>query len=303
MEKVLFEENVEVLRKAAGNWMDRRLVIMTAAQFAAKGKQIDGNAFIKVSDSVKKSVSIFSPLRSIYFPLAGLILAKGNHPDEEIDRLHRNFEELRSGGLRNSLFTYITAFLLEDSMDVRRIKAIHEEMKKHHRFLTSYDDYPAAAIIAKQEGNPTELLEISEQYYQALNQNGFYKGNDLQFLANMLVMNGVFSQELVSGVIYAKDELSRSGLKVKQMHYPSLGVIALSGKIKEVTALSLELADMKLFKWYKDMAIIAAAVFVSQEYIDASTGLTAAVQAMIQAQQASAAVATAAVATAASSGS
>jgi len=304
MEKMLFEENVEVLRRAAGNWMDRRLVMMAAAQFAAKGKRIDGKAFIKVSDSLKKSASLFSPLRSIHFPMTGLIMSSDRMPDEEINRLHRNYESLRSVGLKSSNFTYIAAFLMDDHMDISRIKAIHEEMKKYHWFLTTNDDYPAATIIAKQEGSVTDLIAASEQYYQALNQNGFYKGNDLQFLANMLVMGGGFNKELVSEVIYARDELSRSGLKAKQMHYPSLGVIALSGRIKEAAAYSLELRDMKIFKWYKEMAITTAAIFVSQEVIDAAPGLTAAIQAMIQAQQASAAAVTAgAVAASSSSGS
>lgn len=301
MDKALFEMNVEILRRAVGNRMDRRLVMMTAAQFAAKGKKIDGNAFIKVSDSLKKSASFFSPLRSIHFPMTGLIMSSDGMPDEEINRLHRNFDSLRSVGLKNTNYTYIAAFLMEDHMDISRIKATHEEMKKYHKFLTTTDDYPTATIIAKQEGKVEDLIAASEQYYQALHENGFYKGNDLQFLANMLVMSGGFNKELVSDVIFTRDELSRSGLKVKQMHYPSLGVIALSGKIKEAAAYSLELRDTKIFKWYKDMAITTAAIFVSQEFIDATPGLTAAIQAMIQAQQASAAAITAATVTTSSS--
>lgn len=51
MEKTLLEENVEILRNAMGNWVHKQLILMTAAQFAAKGQKIDGNAFIKVSDT------------------------------------------------------------------------------------------------------------------------------------------------------------------------------------------------------------------------------------------------------------
>lgn len=303
MEINLLEENVEILRRAVGSRMDRRLVIMTAAQFASKGKKIDGGSFLKVSDTVKKSVSFFSPLRSIHYPMTGLILTSERMPDEEISRIHHNYDLLRSAGLRSSNFTYIAAFLMDEGMDITRIKSAHDEMKNYHRFLTSHDDYPAATIIAKQEGTIEELIEASEQYYRALNENGLYKGNDLQFLANMLVMNGKFNKDIVSQVILAKDELRRSGLKVKQMHYPSLAVIALSGKINETVAYSQNLVEMKLFRWYKEMAITAAAIFVSQEYIDASPGLTAAIQAMIQAQQASAAAVTGAAAASASSSS
>lgn len=301
MEKILLEENVEALRMAMGNWVHKQLILMTAAQFTAKGQKIDGNAFIKVSDTIKKSASLFSPLKSIHFPITGMILASEKIPDDEVNRLHRNYELLRKVGLRSSVFTYMAAYLMEDSMDTERIKAVFEEMKKHHRFLTSYDDYPAAVIIAKQEGDVESLLEVSEQYYQMLNENGFYKGNDLQFLANMLVMNGAFNKKLASNVIYAKDELNRNGLKVKQIHYPSIGVISLSGKINEAVTCSLELKDMKLFKWYKDMAIVAATYFVSQQYVDASSSITVAMQAIIQAQQAASAAAISAAAAASAS--
>ncbi|MED3552497.1 DUF4003 family protein [Cytobacillus praedii] len=303
MEKRLLEENIEVLRRAAGNWMDRRLVLMTAAQFAAKGKKIDGQAFIKVSDLVKSSASMFSPLRGIHFPMTGLIMAKDSHPEVEISRLHQNYQILRKANMRSSAFTYIAAFLLDDDMDASRISAIYEEMKKHHRFLTSYDDYPAAVIIAKRDGRVNELIEISERYYRGLNDKGLWKGNNLQFLANMLVMCGDFQHELVRDVIYAKEELIRRGLKVKDIHYPALGVIALTGRVKEAASLAVKLSEMKEFKWYKEMAITGAATFVSQDYIDASAELTTAIHAMIQAQQASAAAATAAAAAAASSGS
>lgn len=303
MDKILLQENVENLKRAVGSWADHRLVIMTAAQFTAKAKKIDGKDFMKMANALKKSVSIFSPLRNIYLPVTGLMLTNERIQDDEISRLHSNYEKMRAEGFRSSEFTYIAAYLMEDYMDVGRVKAIYEGMKKYHHFLTSYDDYPAATIIAKQEGEITDLLEISEQYYQALNKNGFYKGNDLQFLANMLVMKGSFNQELVHTVITATDELRRNGIKVKQMHYPSLGVIALAGNIQEVVSYTIELRELKAFKWYKDMAIIAAAVFMSQEYIDASPGLTAAMQLMIQAQQAAIAASAAAAGAAAASSS
>jgi len=306
MEKALLEDNVEVLKKAVGRWMDHRLVLMAASQFTAKKRLIDGGEFIKTADAVKKSVSLFSPLRTIYFPMTGLILSGENPPAEEIKRIHTNYEQLRSAGFRSTLFTYITAFLMEHhgTPAPERIKAIYDEMKKYHRFLTSYEDYPSAAIIAKQDGQIEDLVKISEQYYNALNDHGFYKGNDLQFLANMLVMHGEYSNELLDHVLQTRDELKRSGLKVKQMHYAALGVIALSGKIKDAAAYALDLSELKVFKWYKDMAIIAASVFVSQEYIDdAPAGLSAAIQAMIQAQQAAMAGGVAAAAAASSSSS
>jgi Protein of unknown function (DUF4003) len=288
----LFEENMEILRNSGAKWVDKRLVMMTAAQSTAKGKRIIGSDFKHVLDKVKNSSSAFSPLRTIYFSIAGLIYAKTNDYDREIARLHHNYKALKDIGFRSSMHTYIAAILMENDTDVRRITGIYEEMKKYHRFLTSYDDYPAAVMLAKQSDKISELVETSERYYTTLNGKGFYKGNDLQLLANMLVMNGAYSQDLARKVIEAKEAFEKSHYKIKSMHYPALSIISLSNQTNKAISLVQELTSLKTFRWYKDMAIIVASIFISQDYADASAGLTAAVEAMIQAQQAAIIVAT-----------
>ena len=303
MDIALFQENIEILRNSGGKWVDKRLVMMTAAQSTAKGKRIIGSDFKNVIEKVKNSSSAFSPLRVIYFSIAGLIYAKTNHYDSEIDRLHHNYKALRDIGFRSSMHTYIAAMLMEKDTDVSRLKRIYDEMKKYHRFLTSNDDYPAAVMMAKQPDKISDLVETSERYYTVLNQKGFYKGNDLQLLANMLVMNGSYSQELSRKVIEAKEAFEKNHYKIKSMHYPALGIIALSNQTNEAISLVQNLTSLKTFRWYKDMAITVASIFVSQDYADASAGLTAAVEAMIQAQQAAIIIATTAAISSSSSSS
>ena len=64
MDLALFEENFQILRKSSGKWVDKQLVMMTAAQCAAKGKRINESDFKHVLDKVKKSSSAFSPFSS-----------------------------------------------------------------------------------------------------------------------------------------------------------------------------------------------------------------------------------------------
>ncbi len=56
---------------------------------------------------------------------------------------------------------------MEKDTEVSKLKKIYVEMKKYHRFLTSYDDYPAAVIMAKQPDKISSLVETSEKYYLA----------------------------------------------------------------------------------------------------------------------------------------
>ncbi|MBB6445391.1 DUF4003 family protein [Bacillus benzoevorans] len=302
MNNNLFEENIEILRSVS-KWVDSRLIFMTAAQLTAKGKRINASEFQETVNAVKKSASAFSPLRTIYFSIAGLIYAQENQTHEAINRLQQNYKELKSAGLRSSIYTYIAALLMEENVDARRVKEIYDGMRKYHRFLTSYDDYPAAVMMAKQSAKMEDLLESSEKYYITLNEKGFNKGNDLQLLANMLVMNGSFTTDIVNKVIYAKETFEHNRIKIKVMQYPAIGLIALSNKTNEALSLSRELSSMNAFRWYKNMAVTIAAIFVSQEYTDAPAGLTAAIEAMIQAQQAAVIAATAAAVSASSSSS
>ncbi|OLN23989.1 hypothetical protein BTO30_00785 [Domibacillus antri] len=301
VEVKLLEENAAILRKTAGKWMDKRLVLLTAAQFAARQERIDEREFTAVSNKIKKTGSIFSPLRTIHFPMTGLLMTKEGDPDESLEKLLLHYETLRSAGFRSSVYTYIAAFLVEGSTKPERIKEIFEEMKRYHRFLTSHEDYPAAVIMAKRPESAGDLVDSSERYYRLLNDHGFWKGNDLQFLANMLVMDGLFQKQPAESVLQAKSELEGRGLRVKSMHYPALGVIALSGKIEEAAKMAKELKDTQQLKWSKDMAITISAIFAPQAYIDSSAGLTASVQAMVQAQQAAIAATAAGVFAASSS--
>ena len=77
------------------------------------------------------------------------------------------------------------------------------------------------------------------------------------------------------------------------MYYPALGIMALSGNTELCVQTALELKRSPALKWSKDMAVTLASIFVSQEIVESSAGLTAAVQAMIQAQQAVIAASTA----------
>ena len=67
MDIALFQDNVEILRNSSGKWVDKRLVMMTAAQSAAKGKRIIGSDFTNVIEKVKNSSFCVFPIKSDLF--------------------------------------------------------------------------------------------------------------------------------------------------------------------------------------------------------------------------------------------
>ena len=72
---------------------------------------------------------------------------------------------------------------------IRRFKAIYDEMKRHHWWLTGPDDFPACAILTGQQESPTRMGETIEEIYQSLRSQGFSTGDPLQTAANILYLS------------------------------------------------------------------------------------------------------------------
>lgn len=88
--------------------------------------------------------------------------------------------------------------------------------------------------------------------------------------------------------------LKQEKVKVKQMHYPAIGLLALledgEKEIHSIKALIEKLQGEKLFRWHTDANIlIAIQLFVSQKGEESNvnnTGLQTMIEVLVQAQQA-----------------
>lgn len=147
-----------------------------------------------------------------------------------------------------------------------------------------------------------------EGFYRQLHVKGFRKGNDLQFLSHVLSLDPERDmQELVrrTDTIYGK--LKQSGMNIKTMHYSDIGMLALipgaDEEIKRIPQLARDLEAGKHFG-QRDVSIKLAIHFIVHEKLKESnlveTGLTAAIETMIQAAQQAAMIASIAAISAAS---
>src|SRR5699024_10197767 len=118
-------------------------------------------------------------------------------------------------------FTYIAATIIltnnkseQQEQLITKAKAIHDKMKKEHPFLTGQSDYPLATILAYE--NEDNIVKRMEYFYEKLNNNGFNKGNNLQFLSHILTLSAVENDEvLISRTIQIYDKFKQVGLKQK----------------------------------------------------------------------------------------
>ena len=153
-----------------------------------------------------------------------------------------------------------------------------------------------------------------ERLYQKLATAGLRKGNDLQFLSHILSLKKDVREELlVAQCTNIWNLLKQEKVKVKQMHYPAIGLLALledgEKEIHSIRAFIEKLQGDKLFRWHTDTTIlIAIQLFVSQKGEESkatNTGLQTMIEVLIQAQQATmmATIAASSVATSSASSS
>ncbi|WP_053217164.1 DUF4003 family protein [Virgibacillus senegalensis] len=311
--------------KAKLKWKvsDQQVLMMAASIYVVNGKTFDYKRFIQLADYIKQESGIFSSLKSqSRFTVAAMLDVRYTDSREKFQEMRRVYKQLVEAGFRRGIFTYISAMVLlshgkesgDFSEEILKADAIFQKMKDEHSFLTSSSDYPLAALLAQKEGIVTELIDRTETYYQRLNQQGFRKGNDLQFMSHILTLDDNEEAEadlLVERAAWVHQAFGQAGMKQKTKFYPEMGMLALLpeelvdlGVIKQIID---ELSEHRSFRWQKDITtILAVNLFMSDKLADASlleTSLYTTMETVIQAQQAAmlAAIAGASVATSSSS--
>lgn len=166
-------------------------------------------------------------------------------------------------------------------------------MKQDHIFLTSASDYPLAVLLAYEDRD--DINEQMEKYYDSLSQNGFRKGNDLQFLSHILSLDtSTTIDRPVRRAASIMDSFRETGIRPKPMYYPIIGMISLlpeeQFQIDEISRMFNELNNEKSFRWQKDMNLITAVSFYVNEKITnkslAATTIQTTLESILQAQQA-----------------
>lgn len=282
---------------------DQRTLMMIASMYVVNKRPFDKERFLKLSEAVKQAAGTFSPLRSAHrYTFAAMFDVPFEEPETHIRPFFTLYEKMTGNGFKKSIFTYLSALILltkyRDEHDhdskINRALSIYKGMKDKHVFLTSAGDYPLSVLLAGSDMETGELIDYIEAFYQKLNQAGFRKGNDLQFLSHILsLMPEQDSDQLVARSLRIYDELTKKHKRPKPVHYPEIGLLALleNGEkdIDAITIMAGALNSDKLFRWQKDMNLKTAVnLYMSEKTEDPAlldTGLYQTLEAVIQAQQ------------------
>ena len=133
--------------------------------------------------------------------------------------------------------------------EARLAKALFGEMKKHHFFLTSDDDYTYAVLLAKRGFNPVTHAKSMRMYYDALRKEKFRTGNELQWLSQVMTfVNEDFNHSLIARATEIRHYFARD-TKVRPIHYPLIGFLTIfkvsDNDLKKIVELTSALEESK----------------------------------------------------------
>lgn len=312
-----FANTVEEVSKAAGWTVVRKIVLAIASTFVASGKPFDATKYKNVLQEMKKQSSWLSPLRTTVGYSIAANLMEQDDAEKAVKNLLTNVSILKEAKFRSGNFSYIGAqFLTEDEQDKKThaqvARALFDAIRKHHPFLTSYEDIPYAILLSSPSDDVELRADTMNRYYKELRTSNFNAGNELQWLSQVLTfLSPKFDGQLVPDVVTLRDGLKKQNVKVKAMHYPLLGFLAIlnldKAQLQGLIDLYHELKDMKLLKWHREFVLFMAVQFAIYDMAKVQKSLSmtimSSIELLIQAQQAAmiAAVSAAAIASSSSS--
>ncbi len=318
-----FREIYEALNAERRWWRDAsalRFAAMAALTCPGRPKTV-ATAIRRVTENLRSEEGWFGRLdSSLRFIVATMLLAHGDNARgflKEVKRVRKMFRsaDLRRAGAYETITILVLRMHAEKSpiseMTVQRFKAVYEEMKRHHWWLTGPDDFPACAILTGQKESPSDIGQKTEAIYQALDDQGLSKGNPLQTAANILYLAKLQPREAARRYRKLADAVRKSGVSIWQRDYDELAILTfLDHPAKRVVDHVLENREaMKTLRPKPDRLLtfnLAASVtFLELVRIDRNSKVITDVktlldmQAIINAQQAAAAAAAASAAAAA----
>jgi len=189
-----------------------------------------------IADEIKTKVGWFGDLRTSlrFIVSAMLIMNEDNVSDflEETKRVHAMFRttKLRNGGIYETmaiLIMRLSFFKAPIQMEtLERFKAIYQQMKKYHWWLTGPDDFPACAILVTQKESPEQIGSVIEKIYQELKLRGFTTGDYLQTAANILYLTHTEPVEIAERYSNLATAFRRAGVRMWQSDYDELAILS-----------------------------------------------------------------------------
>lgn len=274
------EKNYDYVFNYTGGQSGLRLVTSLAAQYTYVNRSYSGLEHQAMMDRMISDEPIFSVFHTykghhnLLCKIAAHLLLIGN-VEEHVAELKKKDTILAECGFRTSPYRLVSAFFVKDTAHGIRAKKLYDEMNKFHPILTRKSDFPFAILLTANNDDSIALrAETMNRYFHKLRELGFSLGDALQTLTQILTLFDVhYNEELALYVAQLKTELENRGVHVKRVHYPYIGMLALTATklqlIEEIVELEKQLQHSKATKGARELALVLAIQYLVRDYQDA----------------------------------
>lgn len=188
----LFAENRQMIKEAFP-WQNAMLYPICAKMYADKGLVVDTEKIKSCITLMKENTGALSGFRGIAKLSVATMLSLQDDPERALLDAKYVYELLRKE-FRFSNFLVFSAILIAQGTEkteyekkAQQTRAVYEEMKRNHRFLTSDEDSVFAALFALNDRRDSDELEEMEQCYRQLKPE-FFSANAVQALSHVLAL-------------------------------------------------------------------------------------------------------------------
>ncbi len=278
----LMVDNFSKLKKGF-KWQSALTLHFGAMVHATKGMTVDIENLTKIQNHIKANTSLTSYFRgNNMFILSNLL-----YFEEDFTGFFKNMSQvydlLKKAGFKHSPYLPLAAYTItkEVPMDqwngrIERMDNLYKNMKKNHFWLTSSDDYVLAAVLATTDLDLQQMDFQIEKCYTLLNQEGFYKCNELQSLSHILAIGEEDSMEKCKRAMKLFSGLKKKKCKLQYTGLSTLGVLTLINQdsdvvineVKEVYDYIKSKDGYGFWKLTTSMRTFLAANLVSDYYVD-----------------------------------
>jgi hypothetical protein len=319
----LMVNNYQAL-KSGFKWETPLVKHFGALIHAVRNESVNLDGLLEIRDYIKAETSWTSYFRGTNeFVLANLLYFEEDYKSF-FSNMQEVYEMMKDKGFYRSQYTPLAAYTIvkESTRDewiyrLNRMSDFYNKMKENHYWLTSQDDYVFAAVLAVSDLNVSETMDNIELCYKYLNNEGFYRGNDLQTLSHVLAIGEEGVEEKCSKAVNLYEKLKEKGCRLYYSGLATIGLLALitdntdkiTDEVQQVYEYIYEQDGYSFWSLDKNMRAILAATLVSDIYVDDikkgvyQVTLGNSINAIIIAQQQAAIAAAVAASTAAASAS
>lgn len=277
-------------------WDTELIHLACAGIYTSKGKQVDIDMLKSCKDLIKHKVGAFSNFKSTArTPIAAMLAVSGN-PERTLDNGLAVYQMLKKEFF-SSAYLPITAVIIAQMAEpssyetiAAKTRAIYDEMKAKHPFLTSAEDSAFSAMLALSDKTGGGLIEEAENCYRIL-KTEFFSSNAVQTLSHVLALCDGTADEKCRKTMELFTRLKAAGYKYgTEYELSTLGVLAMGVTnvdeiVRDIIEIDGWLSKQKGFGLFSGISrkqrLMYAGILAQQEYVNGDALQTAAVGSVV----------------------